>query len=196
MKPKKKIDSMDLKIITMLQSDPSLTHSYIATQLGRSQPAIGARIKKLYELGLLETQVGVNFKKTDSLQLVQVNLNTTRPQEIMLMGRVCPNVINCLKVSGTNNITLFMASSNIKRLDNVIDRHFRSNPDVKSVSMNIITDFATKFVLPFNFEAEKYVDGQDPCINSPLCLKARKMISTMENTPIESATFKIPATKN
>ena len=56
----------------MLQDDPSITHSQIAKELSRSQPAIGARIKKLTEHGILATQIGVDFKKLQELTLVSL----------------------------------------------------------------------------------------------------------------------------
>ena len=49
-----KIDNIDKRIIETLQKNPSITHSQIAKNLERSQPAIGARIKKLSEKGILE----------------------------------------------------------------------------------------------------------------------------------------------
>ena len=38
------IDDDDYKIIEMLEKDPSVTHSDIAREIEKSQPAVGARI--------------------------------------------------------------------------------------------------------------------------------------------------------
>ena len=77
------IDEIDKNIIEMLQSKPSITHSEIAKKLDRSQPAIGARIKKLEDKGILATQIGVNFNQIDILNLIKVEISTSNPNEIL-----------------------------------------------------------------------------------------------------------------
>ncbi|MHA1618079.1 MAG: Lrp/AsnC family transcriptional regulator, partial [Promethearchaeota archaeon] len=72
-----KLDDIDKSIIKILQDDPNITHSQIAKELSRSQPAIGARIKKLTEKGILATQIGVDFSNPEinsSLNLVKVEM--------------------------------------------------------------------------------------------------------------------------
>ena len=60
--PTHDLDNIDKSIIALLQENPAITHSDIAKKLNRSQPAIGARIKKLNDKGILDTQIGVNFQ--------------------------------------------------------------------------------------------------------------------------------------
>ncbi len=59
------IDDDDKKIIEMIEENPNITHSDIATEIGKSQPAVGARIIKLERKHLLAKQVGFNIKKVD-----------------------------------------------------------------------------------------------------------------------------------
>jgi len=59
------IDDDDYKIIEMIEKDPDITHSQIAIEVEKSQPAIGARIIKLERKNLLTKQVGFNIKKVD-----------------------------------------------------------------------------------------------------------------------------------
>jgi len=42
-----KIDEADKKIIEMIEENPDITHSDIAKEIEKSQPAVGARIIKL-----------------------------------------------------------------------------------------------------------------------------------------------------
>jgi DNA-binding Lrp family transcriptional regulator len=44
---KSSLDKIDKHIIDLLRKDPEITHSKIADIIGRNQPAIGNRIKKL-----------------------------------------------------------------------------------------------------------------------------------------------------
>ncbi|KKK40589.1 MAG: putative HTH-type transcriptional regulator, partial [Candidatus Lokiarchaeum sp. GC14_75] len=62
---KLKLDDIDRQIISLVQENPSLTHTEIATRVQRSQPTIGMRIKKLEKSGILQFQPGINFKVVD-----------------------------------------------------------------------------------------------------------------------------------
>ncbi|MCK4780271.1 MAG: AsnC family protein, partial [Candidatus Lokiarchaeota archaeon] len=59
------IDEADKKIIEMIEENPDITHSDIAKEIEKSQPAVGARILKLERKHLLTKQVGFNIKKVD-----------------------------------------------------------------------------------------------------------------------------------
>lgn len=161
-----KIDDIDKAIIDMLQKNPSITHSQIAKELDRSQPAIGARIKKLTESGILATQIGVDFSNPDVnsvLNLVKVEMTTTNPEDVFALSKVCPYIINALKMSGEYNILMFMACSSLKRLDTILDRHFRNKEYVRKIRMDLITSYAHPLILPVDFTAENFENPDDPC---------------------------------
>ena len=171
----KELDEIDRSIIQHLQDDPNVTHSRIAELLDRSQPAIGARIKKLESKGLIATQIGVDFHEMDEFNLVILNIKTSRTVDIMDLSAYCPFIINALKTSGDYNMTLFLASTNLKQLDNVIDRHFREKEWTNALDMKLVTGIAKKFVLPIDFDIEKMSKNNDPCANSPFCAHARSI---------------------
>ncbi|MHA1672259.1 MAG: Lrp/AsnC family transcriptional regulator [Promethearchaeota archaeon] len=169
-----KLDDIDKSIIKILQDDPNITHSQIAKSLDRSQPAIGARIKKLMEKGILATQIGVDFSNSEinsSLNLVKVEMSTTRPEDVFAMSDTCPYIINALKISGEYNILMFMACSSLKRLDTILDRHFRNKDFVRKIRMDLITSYAHSFILPVNFNTENFDHPDDPCTETtcPSC---------------------------
>ena len=133
---KLKLDDIDRRIITLVQEDPNLTHTQIAEKINRSQPTVGMRIKKLEKEGILQFQPGVNFKRID-LFLSAVTLNTKRPNETLDMAKFCPFMLNAFRLSGSHNIMILLASSKLEKLDNIVNYHFRSDPSVQSVSMNM-----------------------------------------------------------
>ena len=153
---KLKLDDIDRKIITLVQGDPNLTHTQIAEKIDRSQPTVGMRIKKLEKEGILQFQPGVNFKRID-LFLAAVELNTKRPDEILEMAKFCPFMLNAFRLSGSHNIMILLTSSKLDKLDNIVNYHFRSDPAVTSVSMNMITEIAKDFILPVDFESEEHI---------------------------------------
>lgn len=153
---KLKLDDIDRRIITLVQEDPNLTHTQIAEKINRSQPTVGMRIKKLEKEGILQFQPGINFRKVD-LFLAIVELNTKLPNEVLDMARFCPFMLNAFRLSGAHNVCILLASSKLEKLDNIVNYHFRSDPGVQSVSMNMITEIAKDFILPIDFESEEHL---------------------------------------
>ena len=153
------LDEIDKEIITLLQESPNITHSAIAKQIGRSQPAVGSRIHRLEGRGVISSQFGINFKNTsESVHLVKVEISTKKPDDVYKMGSHCPFIINCMKLSGVNNMMILLACSSLKKIDMVVDYHFRNKDYITNVQMDIITDFCKDFVLPIDFE----MDDHDP----------------------------------
>ena len=147
------IDEIDRAIIKKLIQNPTITHSDIAKDLNRSQPAIGQRIKKLQEKNILSTQIGVNFKTFDMI-LVKVELITKEPDEIMEMSAHCPFIINALKLSGEYNFMIFIAANSLKKINNIIDYHFRNKDYISMVKMDLVVGYAKDFILPVDFDVE------------------------------------------
>ncbi len=150
-----KLDDIDRQIISIVQEDPNITHTDIAERINRSQPTVGMRIKKLEKSGVLVFQPGINFKKVN-LFLATVEVKTKNPDDLMEMAKCCPFMLNAFRLSGEHNISILLASSKLDKLDNIINYHFRRNPDIGSVSMEIVTDIAKDFILPIDFESENH----------------------------------------
>jgi DNA-binding Lrp family transcriptional regulator len=154
-----RIDDVDKSIIELVQEDPSLTHTQIAKKVNRSQPTVGMRIRKLEELGVLKFQAGINLKTSD-LHIARVELETLNPSEIEDLVKDCPYMINAFRQSGDFNFSILLVGFEFQHLDRMVNTHFRNNPSVNRVIMNIITDVVNDFVLPFNF---KFKECQDSC---------------------------------
>ncbi|MFO8017869.1 MAG: Lrp/AsnC family transcriptional regulator [Promethearchaeia archaeon] len=152
---KLKLDDIDRKIISLVQEDPNMTHTRIAERINRSQPTVGMRIKKLEKSGVLQFQPGINFKKVN-LFLAIVELKSKHPDEIMEMAKFCPFMLNAFRVSGAHNICIMLSCSDLQKLDNIVNYHFRKNPDVSSVSMEIVSNIAKDFILPVDFDSENH----------------------------------------
>lgn len=148
------IDNIDKKIMSLLQRDPSITHTEIAKEVNRSQPTIGLRIKKLKKAGIMNFQAGLNLKVADVL-IARVDLQTTNPEKVLNEIKECPYVINGFKLSGTYNLSLLIANSTLKHIDIIINEHLRNDPDVQKIHMEIVTNIINDFVLPININSKK-----------------------------------------
>jgi len=148
-----KIDEIDKSIIELIQKEPTLTHTEIAKRVDRSQPTIGMRIRKLEKAGVLKFQAGINVKTMD-LILARVEIQTLEPNETIELVKRCPYMLNAFRLSGTFNLSVLVIGSKLAHIDEMVNNHFRKNPNVSSVYMDIITDVTNDFVLPFDFNFE------------------------------------------
>jgi len=163
------IDEIDKNIIELIQKEPTLTHTEIAKKVNRSQPTIGMRIKKLENSGVLKFQAGINLRNMD-LILARVEIQTLNPGEILELVKKCPYMLNAFRLSGTSNLSILLVSPKLEHLDTIVNQHFRKDPSISSVFLDIVTDVSNDFVLPFDFnfdKCHKESDGQccSRCLN-------------------------------
>ena len=151
-----KVDDIDIKILKLIQEDPDMTHSDIAKIINKSQPTVGMRLKKLKDSGILQIQAGINFKNSE-IYLVVAHLKVKNANNILEIAKTCPFMLNAFKLSGEYNVSILLASRNIRQLYDVINHHFRANLEVQKVSMDLIIEIAKDFVLPMTFDSETLI---------------------------------------
>ena len=149
------IDNDDKRIIEMLEENPDITHSYIAEEIGKSQPAIGARILKLERKHLLTKQVGINLRKVD-LDVAIVQVSTRDVEEIIRKVEDCPFINYIFRISGDFNLMVIIAASELDIIEKVVDLCFRNDENVMNVKTNFIISAERDFVIPIDFRIEKF----------------------------------------
>ncbi|MFX1457019.1 MAG: Lrp/AsnC family transcriptional regulator [Promethearchaeota archaeon] len=155
------IDEIDCQIMELIQKKPHLTHAQMAEYVKRSQPTIGMRIKKLIKFGVLKYQAGITLKN-ENLCFARVDIQTNNPQESLQMIKKCPYLLNAFSLSGNKNISILVVGLNLKALEQIVNHHFRTNPVITEVQMDIILDVAEDLVLPLNFNIKQTK-------NCPIC---------------------------
>lgn len=147
------IDQIDCRIMELIQKAPNLTHTEIATHVNRSQPTVGMRIKKLENLGVLKYQAGINMKVAD-LCFARAELQTKNPKKVIEIVKRCPFMLNAFKLSGNANVSILMVGLSFKDIDHIINCHFRNDPNVIGVHIDIIADVVNDLVLPIDLNLE------------------------------------------
>lgn len=147
------LDDRDNTILSLIQKNPDISQEEVAKKIKLSQPSVGARIRKLEEKGILCNMNGVNFRVVD-LKLAKVDVSATDTTAIINEFKDCPFFINALITSGTHNLCLFFMSTDLKRLEGIVNCHLRGNPKVKDIVMNIVISTAKDLVLPLNIDYE------------------------------------------
>jgi DNA-binding Lrp family transcriptional regulator len=148
------IDDDDKRIIMYLQADPEITHSNIGENIGKSQPAVGARIQKLKDKSFLAVQKGVNFRLVDQLHLVQVSISALNSTKILERMRQCPFVITGFRTTGDTSLIVYIAGHALEKIDDIIDFCIRSDENVKEIETAIILKYMKDLILPYNFDNE------------------------------------------
>jgi len=156
------IDEDDYKIIEMLEKDADITHSKIAREIEKSQPAVGARIIKLERKHLLTKQVGFNLKKVD-IKTAIVFVSTKDVEVVVNKIKKCPFVNHAFKISGEFNLLCFIAASDLQTIEKLVDLCFRKDPNVINVKTNIVIDSVHDFVIPIDFQIEKFDYHSNVC---------------------------------
>ena len=153
-----KIDDADKKIIEMIEKNPDITHSAIAIEIEKSQPAVGARIIKLERKNLITKQVGFNVKKVD-IKVAIAYISTKDVDIIVKKIEKCPFINHAFKISGEFNVLCFIAASDLQTIEKLIDLCFRRDKNVINVKTNIIIESIHDFVVPIDFQIENF-DGR------------------------------------
>lgn len=153
-----KIDEADKKIIEMIEENPDITHSDIAKEIEKSQPAVGARIIKLERKHLLTKIVGFNVKKVD-IKVAIVYVSTKDVEEIVKKIENCPFINHAFKISGEFNVLCFIAASDLQTIEKLVDLCFRRDKNVINVKTNILIESIHDFVVPIDFQIENF-DGR------------------------------------
>jgi len=152
------IDDADKIIIEMIEKNPGITHSAIAKEIEKSQPAVGARIIKLERKHLLTKQVGFNVKEVD-IKVAIVYISTKDVENVVEKIKNCPFINHAFKISGEFNVLCFIAASDLQTIEKLVDLCFRRDPNVINVKTNILIESIHDFVVPIDFTIEKF-DGR------------------------------------
>ncbi|MHA1526256.1 MAG: Lrp/AsnC family transcriptional regulator [Promethearchaeota archaeon] len=140
------MDEIDKQIIELVQKQPNLTHTQIASQVNRSQPTVGMRIKRLEKAGVLQFQAGINLKSAD-LFCARVDFQTTMPEEVYASVKNCPFLVNAFRLSGDIYMSILIVGFDLAALD--------------KIAMDVITDIMSDFILPLDMN----FDVCDNCFN-------------------------------
>ncbi len=149
------IDDADYKIIEMMEENPDITHSEIAREIEKSQPAVGARIIKLERKHLLTKQIGFNLKKVD-IKTAIVFVSTKDVETVVSKIEKCPFINHAFKISGEFNLLCFVVASDLQTIERLVDLCFRKDPNVINVKTNIVIASVHDFVIPIDFQIEKF----------------------------------------
>src|SRR3989338_248443 len=146
------LDERDMKIVSWFMENPYISQIEITKRLKLSQPSVNIRINKLKKKGIVNVSAGINFNKTN-LFLTRVDF-TANGGQILERIKNCPFFVNGYVMSGKNNISLYLVSDDLKKIDEIINLHIRSQPDVSDISTSVIVSSVKDNILNINLRGE------------------------------------------
>ncbi len=137
------LSPIDIKILSLLQADASLTAAEIAAHVNLSPSPCWRRINRLEQEGIIEKKVALlNAEKLGLGLVVFSRISLEKNDEASLHDfeeRVnrFPEVVECYTVTGTADYFLKIVTRDIKHYDRFLRRHLIQIPLVRDVSSNV-----------------------------------------------------------
>lgn len=146
----KPIDSIDLKIISLLKANAKLSLKEISDQVGMSKTPIYERIKKLEKSKIIEKYVAVIDRKKliDGMYVFcSVSLDVQKLHEIELFKeevRKLPEVLECYLMGGANDFLLKVLVTNLDHYHQFSSGKLAALKNVNQIKSTFVLDVVKK----------------------------------------------------
>lgn len=136
------MDSIDYRIVDMLQRDGRATQLEISRSIGLSQPAVAERIRKLEERGIIlgyTARVDASKLGKDITAFIGVTIEHPKyfegfAKKVMSM----PEVLEAHRVAGQDSYILKVRTANTKTLDQLLVETLRTISGVTRTHTTIV----------------------------------------------------------
>ena len=134
-------DNRDIQILELLQKDGRSTVSDVAKEVGLSIPAVGERIKKLSEKGVIDKFVAVLNHKNAGLDLTAfifiVSEHSDHYNEFIKKTNECKAVMECHSITGGGSHILKIRVKNSQGLEDLL-YEIQNWPGVSRTQSNVV----------------------------------------------------------
>jgi Lrp/AsnC family leucine-responsive transcriptional regulator len=119
------IDSLNWKILNLLQQNARESFANIGRSIGLTAPAVGERVKKMEDAGIL---LGYNATVSHSLTGHQLRAIITlrafmgKLKPFLVLVTTFDEVINCYRITGNENIVMEVVFKDQFHLEKFIDK--------------------------------------------------------------------------
>jgi DNA-binding Lrp family transcriptional regulator len=172
------IDKRDVELLNLYMQNPQYSQSEIASVMKLSQPSVNARIARLKQKGILSFNSGINFNLSN-LILVRVDFAAKNPKELIDRIKNCSFFVNAFFVSGKQNVSLFLACEELRKAEEIANKHLRTNPDISDITMTMMTSSVKDFIINIDLTREVNsthcytINGCNECVNVKQTVKEK-----------------------
>ena len=163
----KDLDEIDLKIIRSLSLSGRRRLVDIAKGTGLTPVSVKSRVEKLIKQDMLKVHGLLNIGKFYSVSAsIGINAPPETISKLVKKFESCPLVYNLVKVSsGNHNLIIGIVASNLDRVNDLIAKQIRSEPDIRSVHINL----GEVPIVPQGYLPPNFSDKSKKCLCEKRC---------------------------
>lgn len=123
---KDRLDSVDARILRLLQNDGRVTNADLAREIGLSPPSMLQRVRKLEQAGYVDRYTAIlNYEAVGYslmvMAMISLALHQERPiEKFQAAVRDVPEVLECLHVSGDYDFMLKIVARDIHDYERIV----------------------------------------------------------------------------
>ncbi|HMA83658.1 MAG TPA: Lrp/AsnC family transcriptional regulator [Candidatus Thermoplasmatota archaeon] len=146
-----KIDTINKKILYLLQKDARMTYKEIATELNRSETTIRDRIKAMERIDIIQgytalinkTALGLNF-----FAILLINpVSSSEIDSITQKIKKVKNVVRLYEISGHHRLAVFMVAPSYAELKKIVNKQLLPI-GLKDEEIITVLEADTEFISP------------------------------------------------
>ncbi|WGK63748.1 Lrp/AsnC family transcriptional regulator [Croceiramulus getboli] len=119
------MDSLNWKILALLQQNARISNASIARTVGISPPAVAERIKKMEDQGVIigyRTAVSPAAAGYQLTAIITLRAFMGKLKPFLEKVKTLEEVTNCYRITGNENIVMEVVLKNQKHLESFIDQ--------------------------------------------------------------------------
>lgn len=138
------LDRIDFEILRLLQKNILLPNKMIAAQVGLAPSSVHERVKRLWEVGLLQSaQANINLKALglhlEALLMLELSQHDRSTVETLMQEVVSiPEVRSAFLVTGRYDLIVHVVVKDMQHLKDLSLDKFTSRPHVTRISTSLI----------------------------------------------------------
>ena len=140
------LDSFDIAILTILQTDNTTPQRDIGERIGLSAPAVQRRIKRLRETGVIRADISVLDPEKVGRPITiftEVKMEAEKVEIVRQAKDIfssAPQVQQCYYVTGDVDFILVLVVYSMKEYEELTQQLFFGNNNVKNFKTSIVLD--------------------------------------------------------
>lgn len=149
------LTKQDIKILSLLQDDASISTASIAEQINISQSPCWRRINRLEEEGLIKGRVAVLDRAALGMEVVvfsTINLTSTGRQNLLEFEQEIvrhPEVIECYTMTGIWDYMLKIVTRDIRHYEEFVRNTLTASPSIRELHSHMaVTEIKNSTQLP------------------------------------------------
>ena len=151
------LDATDIKLLSLLQEDASLTTAELADKVGLSQSPCWRRVCRIQEAGLIKKRVALLDPEKLGMDVVvftAVNLSShhgTILEDFERQVAKFPEVMECYTMTGTMDYMLKVVTKDIQHYEIFARKYLAQVPNIREMHSNVaITRIKDSTELPLS----------------------------------------------